>query len=183
MTRLDDLNITYQESKRSERSIDELFSQLESEILGTLYYLRNGSESAALASFDSLRARCEKYAQSGEVDNFRVLIFRIIYNEASSQRKTDWMKLKRRRSSANLSSECPLEDSEGHKKEQSVRDVILQTPFDDRAVFLLRQNGGLTYEQISKTVGESVENVKSRMRRTLTAITAALAPSGASSEA
>ena len=43
-------------------------------------------------------------------------------------------------------------------------------PFEERAVYLLRQNGSLSYQQIAQTTGDSLAGVKSKMRAALAKI-------------
>ena len=45
--------------------------------------------------------------------------------------------------------------------------VFLDFPFHERAVFLLRQNGGLSYEQIARVTGRSLAEVKTLMKDAL----------------
>jgi RNA polymerase sigma-70 factor (ECF subfamily) len=48
-----------------------------------------------------------------------------------------------------------------------VRDAVLVLRSEEREVFLLRQNGELTYEEIADTVDRPVGTVKTQMRSAL----------------
>jgi RNA polymerase sigma factor (sigma-70 family) len=50
---------------------------------------------------------------------------------------------------------------------QQLRETIQHLPPDEKAVFLLRQNGELTYEQIARLDNRPVEVVKEQMRSAL----------------
>jgi RNA polymerase sigma factor (sigma-70 family) len=50
---------------------------------------------------------------------------------------------------------------------QQLREAIQHLPFEEKEVFLLRQNGELTYEQIAQLDNRSVEVIKEQMRSAL----------------
>ena len=50
---------------------------------------------------------------------------------------------------------------------QQLRDVIHALPLEEQTVFLLRQNGELTYEEIAQLHHGSVDGVKEQMRSAL----------------
>ena len=50
---------------------------------------------------------------------------------------------------------------------QQLREAIQHLPSEEKEVFLLRQNGELTYEQIAQLDNRSVEVVKEQMRSAL----------------
>ena len=50
---------------------------------------------------------------------------------------------------------------------QQLREAIQHLPPEEKEVFLLRQNGELTYEQIARRDNRSVEVVKEQMRSAL----------------
>ena len=55
------------------------------------------------------------------------------------------------------------------RKEQidQLRQAVLRLRPKEQEVFLLKQNGNLTYEQIAKTTGMPIGTVKTRMRSAL----------------
>ncbi len=57
-----------------------------------------------------------------------------------------------------------------------IRKALLRLRSEEQAVFLLRQNGELTYEQISESLGIPVGTVKTRMRLALSKLRVALEP-------
>ena len=56
-----------------------------------------------------------------------------------------------------------------------VRTAILTLDPGEQEVFLLRQNGGLTYDEIAESVGAPVGTVKTRMRSALRRLREAVA--------
>ena len=64
---------------------------------------------------------------------------------------------------------------------QQLRAAMLSLPPEDKDVFLLRQNGGLTYEQIARLHDRPVAAVKGQMRSVLRKLRAVLR-GGASGE-
>ena len=55
-----------------------------------------------------------------------------------------------------------------------LREAIRELRSEEQEVFLLRQNGDLTYEQIADTIGIPIGTVKTRMRLALTRLRKAL---------
>ena len=55
-----------------------------------------------------------------------------------------------------------------------LRSAVLELRSEEQEVFLLRQNGELTYEQISESLGVPLGTVKTRMRLALAKLREAL---------
>ena len=150
----------------AERKVDEIFQLYERELLGTLFFLCGGVESATLAVFASLREKCRLEAQTNEISNFRAWIFRSLFNEvADNARKRRKTFDRLEENSAQLSSSEP--DESVFQRYGAVRNAILNLPFNERAVFLLRQNGDLSYEQIAQTINQTTAEVKQMMKSAL----------------
>ena len=64
-----------------------------------------------------------------------------------------------------------------------VRAAIHQLPEVEREVFLLRQNGDLTYEGIAEMLGCPVGTAKTRMRKALLRLRAAIDPTAGAAAA
>lgn len=59
---------------------------------------------------------------------------------------------------------------------EAVRKAVTELREEEREVFLLRQSGEMTYEEIALTVGRPVGTVKTQMRSALQRVKALLAP-------
>ncbi len=55
-----------------------------------------------------------------------------------------------------------------------VREALLQLRPEEQEIFLLRQNGGMTYQQIAQSTSLPVGTVKTRMRLALSKLREAL---------
>ena len=61
----------------------------------------------------------------------------------------------------------PAQSLENREALENLRRAILMLRPDEKEVFLLRQNGDLTYEQIAEIRGSPVGTVKTQMRTAL----------------
>ena len=69
-------------------------------------------------------------------------------------------------------------DLEDEESLRLLRTAIAQLRTDEKEVFLLRQNGNLTYEQIAEIRQAPVGTVKTQMRSALMKLRLALNPDG-----
>jgi RNA polymerase sigma-70 factor (ECF subfamily) len=68
----------------------------------------------------------------------------------------------------------PGQDIEHQESMQRVRKALMQLRPEEQEVFLLRQNGDLTYEQIAEMRNRPVGTVKTQMRSALAKLRQAL---------
>jgi RNA polymerase sigma-70 factor (ECF subfamily) len=113
--------------------------------------------------------------QLPEVQNLRAWIFRVGLNAARDLQRSAW----KRRVKPLLGGELmpPLEtpapgtnpglELEERESLQRLRDALLHLRPEEKEVFLLRQNGELTYEQIAEVANRPVGTVKTQMRAAL----------------
>ena len=59
---------------------------------------------------------------------------------------------------------CPVKSAEDREAEERLRRAMLELRPKEQKVFLLRQNSGLTYEEIAKLRCSPVGTVKTQMR-------------------
>lgn len=165
-----------------DRKLDDVFDRYRSEIQGTLFYLYNASENAATEAYDELRRQCSRKYANSEIGDLRVWVFRVLYNIAYDA--VGGVKPKRRRNHSGASGTQPMKSDESaapdggdETVEESLnvflRDTLLALSFNCRAVFLLRQNGALSYEQIARTTGASLDDVKLLMKESVMALVSA----------
>lgn len=156
---------------QSHERLEEVFSSLESELLGTLYYLIGNMEDARDALQDAF-IRCWKHKEEiPQIENLKGWVFRITYNIGRDARKTAWKRRKKPfpEDEALLMAREANPDAEMTHQEQValVRRALLDLSDDEKDVFLLRENGELTYEDIAETLKIPVGTAKTRMKRAI----------------
>jgi RNA polymerase sigma factor (sigma-70 family) len=156
-----------QQSADSRQRLESLFADAHREILGTLFYVVGNMEDAHDALQETFLKCWRHRDQLDEIENLRAWVFRIAVNTGRDCRKTAW---NRRRQPIleevvmSSTSDCP--DQALIRGEEAIRlqQAVLQLRAEEQEVFLLRQNGALTYEQIAETTSIPLGTVKTRMR-------------------
>ena len=119
--------------------------------------------------------------------NLRAWIFRVGLNTAKDVRRSAW-----HRKSRPLAGEEFMQAVEGPEPGSNLderdrlvrlRQAIADLRPDEQEVFLLRQNGDLTYEQIAELRNAPVGTVKTQMRAALMKLKKALNPEGSEPDA
>lgn len=155
----------------AERKLEDVFTRFEPELLGTLQHLLGNADDARDALQDGF-VRCWKKRDAlDEIANLRAWVFRVAYNVGLDLLKSGW----RRRRKAVAVEEIEPTATDGEPEERALererlaalRDAIRRLEGKEKDVFLLRQNGALTYEQIAQATGLPLGTVKTAMRRAL----------------
>lgn len=155
----------------AERKLEDVFTRFEPELLGTLQHLLGNADDARDALQDGF-VRCWKKRDAlDEIANLRAWVFRVAYNVGLDLLKSGW----RRRRKAVAVEEIEPTARDGEPEERALererlaalRDAIRRLEGKEKDVFLLRQNGALTYEQIAQATGLPLGTVKTAMRRAL----------------
>lgn len=155
----------------AERKLEDVFTRFEPELLGTLQHLLGNADDARDALQDGF-VRCWKKRDAlDEIANLRAWVFRVAYNVGLDLLKSGW----RRRRKAVAVEELEPAARDGEPEERTLererlaalRDAIRRLEGKEKDVFLLRQNGALTYEQIAQATGLPIGTVKTAMRRAL----------------
>jgi RNA polymerase sigma factor (sigma-70 family) len=161
--------------------LEEAFAQHQGELLGTLYYLVGNLEDARDALQEAFVKCWRRREQLSEIENLKAWIFQVAVNTGRDLRSTAW---RRRRMPLAGDEEMATADTGGpaagleHREQlEQVRQALHQLRPEEQEVFLLRQNGALTYEQIATTIGIPLGTVKTRMRLALGKLRTALGPS------
>ncbi len=147
--------------------LESLFDDARGEILGTLFYLVGNMEDARDALQETFLKCWRKRDQIGDIVNLKAWVFRVALNTGRDFRKTAW---NRRRESIVedavmvSTSESPDAGLMRDEELRKLRDAVLQLRPEEQEVFLLRQNGELTYEQIADSISLPIGTVKTRMR-------------------
>jgi RNA polymerase sigma-70 factor (ECF subfamily) len=151
--------------------LTEAFARHQAEILGTLFYLVGNVEDARDALQETF-IKCWRHRDDlGRIANLKAWIFRIALNTGRDLRGAAW---RRRRvalpgdGSMLVSPHAgPPDDLVRDEQLHSLRLAVLALRAEEQEVFLLRQNGEMTYDEIALAVGIPVGTVKTRMRLAL----------------
>jgi RNA polymerase sigma-70 factor (ECF subfamily) len=160
-------------------SLEEAFARWQDELLGTLYYLVGNREDARDALQETFVKCWRNQDALGGVENLKARIFRVALNTGRDARSSAW---RRRRqalveggSMLAANQHSPQREIEHAEELSRVRRALFQLRPEEQEVFLLRQNGELTYEAIAEVVGIPLGTVKTRMRLAITKLRIALA--------
>jgi RNA polymerase sigma-70 factor (ECF subfamily) len=162
-----------------ERLVADVFRCAHGELLGTLYYLVGNLEDARDALQEAF-IKCWRNCDRAEVRDVKAWVFKIALNTGRDMRRAAWSRRRQplaEEAAAMLTSATPSPDVALLQQEQLelLRKAILTLRPEEREVFLLRQNGALTYEQIAETTAAPLATVKSRMRSAVHKLHGALA--------
>lgn len=156
----------------ADRRLDDVFEQYKAELTGTIYFLYSASESASKTAYEKLRRRCSRNYANSRIGDIRSWVFRVLYTLAFET--VGNVKPKRRKivADAELSSilDVATENSDEANSRARIlflRNVFLDLSFNERAVFLLRQNGDLSYDEIARTTGLAFDLVQSLMKKVI----------------
>ena len=147
------------------------FNDLRDELVSTLCYVLGNQEDAQDVAQEAF-LRCWRTQESlADVQNLRAWIFRVGLNAAKDLQRSAW----RRRVKPLLGADVmPIVDAatptQGLEEQETLgqlRSALMHLRDEEKEVFLLRQNGDLTYEQIAQIHDRPVGTVKTQMRSAL----------------
>jgi RNA polymerase sigma-70 factor (ECF subfamily) len=147
------------------------FNEIRAELVSTLFFVLGNHDDAQDAAQDAFLKCWRARAQLPEVRNVRAWIFRVGLNAAKDLQRSAW----RRRakplteavsldSATEPSAATTLEEKEALER---LRAALVELRAEEKAVFLLRQNGDLTYEEIAELRRCPIGTVKTQMRTAL----------------
>ena len=161
------------------QQLEQAFARWQGELVGTLYYLVGNIEDARDALQEAFVKAWKQRHQVAEVQNLKAWIFRIALNTGRDLRESAWRRRKQAlpEDDGLLATRAvgPLEEMALHEEQQALRAAIANLREEEQEVFLLRQNGELTYEEIAEALKIPVGTVKTRMRLAITKLRAAVA--------
>jgi RNA polymerase sigma-70 factor (ECF subfamily) len=144
------------------------FTELRDELVSTLWFILGNPEDAQDMA-QEVFLRCWRAKDGlGEVRDLRAWIFRVGLNAAKDLQRSAW-----RRRVRPLFGENIMQLADGTAPDQAVvdeesvtrlRQALLNLRPEEKEIFLLRQNGELTYEQIAHMRNCPVGTVKTQMR-------------------
>ena len=168
-----------------ENGLVELFNRIRDELVSTLLYLLGNADDAQDAAQEAFLKCWRARHTLGDVQNLRAWIFRVGLNAAKDFQRSAWNRKSRPLPEDDF---MPArEDQTGQSLEdrealERLREAIALLRPEEREVFLLRQNGDLTYEQIAEIRSAPVGTVKTQMRAALQKLRKVLNPDPADDE-
>ncbi|SRR5258708_3480085 len=147
------------------------FSELRDELVSTLWFVLGNQEDAQDVAQEAF-LRCWR-TQEGlpEVQNLRAWIFRVGLNAAKDLQRSAWRRRVKPLLGADamptLNNVSPTSIVEDQEALAQLRQALLHLRPEEKEVFLLRQNGELTYEQIAELHNRPVGTIKTQMRSAL----------------
>jgi RNA polymerase sigma-70 factor (ECF subfamily) len=147
------------------------FNELRDDLVSTLWFVLGNQEDAQDAAQEAFLKCWRAQASLGQVHNLRAWIFRVGLNAAKDLRRSAWHRRAKPLRGEDVMLAGPeaapgrgLEDQETLER---LRQAILSLREEEKEVFLLRQNGELTYEQIAEIRHSPVGTIKTQMRSAL----------------
>jgi len=147
------------------------FNDLRDELVSTLYYVLGNREDAQDAAQDAFM-KCWRAQESlKDVRNMRAWIFRVGLNVARDLQRSTWYRRSKQFAGEETvlsgSGTGPEEHAERSETMDRLRHAIMQLRPEEKEVFLLRQNGDLTFEEIAELRRVPLGTVKTQMRSAL----------------
>jgi RNA polymerase sigma-70 factor (ECF subfamily) len=148
-----------------------VFNEVRAELVSTLVFVLGNHDDAQDVAQDAF-LKCWRTQESlADVQNIRAWIFRVGLNAAKDLQRNAW-----RRRAKPLGNTAPPEeigapsaDDLLQEKEilANLRQAMYHLRPEEKEVFLLRQNGDLTYEEIAEMRRTPVGTIKTQMRSAL----------------
>ena len=163
-----------------------MFNLVRDELVSTLLYLLGNADDAQDAAQEAFLKCWRARASVPDVQNLRAWIFRVGLNAAKDYQRSAWNRKSRPLPEEDLMiptrDETPGQAVEDQEALDLLRQAITQLRQDEKEVFLLRQNGDLTYEQIAEIRNAPVGTVKTQMRTALIKLRKVLNPLGSAEQ-
>lgn len=157
-----------------------LFNQLRDELVSTLMYVLGNVDDAQDAAQEAFLKCWRARHTMGEVQNLRAWVFRVGLNAAKDFRRSAWHRRSRPLPEDDLMlpahEEAAGQTLEDRETVDRLRVALSDLRPEEKEVFLLRQNGELTYEQIAEMRNAPVGTVKTQMRAALQKLRKVLNP-------
>jgi len=159
-----------------------VFNEMRDELVSTLWYMLGSQDDAQDVAQEAF-LRCWRTQDNVPgIQNLRAWIFRVGLNAAKDLQRSAW----RRKVKPFLGTEAmPMMDAitpgqalEDQESLTRVRQALHDLRPEEKEVFLLRQNGEMTYEQIADLHNRPVGTVKTQMRSALQKLRKVLACEG-----
>ncbi len=148
-----------------------LFNDIRQELVGTLYYMLGRHEDALDAAQETFIKCWRNREHLHEVENWRAWVFRVALNTATDLQRSAWRRRAKPLPEVEMmhmtTNSSPSQLVEEQEQMQRLRVALHQLRDEEKEVFLLRQNGDLTYDEIAQLRNMPVGTVKTQMRSAL----------------
>ena len=167
-------------SQTPEDALVVMFNEVRDELISTLLYMLGNPEDAQDAAQEAFYKCWRARHILPDVQNLRAWIFRVGLNAAKDFQRSAWNRKSRPLPEDDLM--IPVRDDDpgqALEKQETVerlRAAIANLRPEEQEVYLLRENGELTYEQIAEIRGAPVGTVKTQMRSALQKLRKVLNP-------
>ena len=156
------------------------FNELRDELISTLWFVLGNQEDAQDVAQEAF-LRCWRTQESlPEVRNLKAWIFRVGLNAARDVQRSAWRRRVKTLNGAEIMPTVedvpPGQALDEQDTLRKLREALMYLRPEEKEVFLLRQNGELTYEQIAELRDRPVGTVKTQMRSALQKLRAVLDP-------
>lgn len=157
-----------------------MFNQIRDELVSSLMYLLGNADDAQDAAQEAF-LKCWRARETiADVQNLRAWIFRVGLNTAKDFQRSAWNRRSRPLPEDEIMlpgrDDAPGQGIEDRETLARLREAIAGLRPEEKEVFLLRQNGELTYEQIAESRNAPVGTVKTQMRSALIKLRKVLNP-------
>jgi RNA polymerase sigma-70 factor (ECF subfamily) len=147
------------------------FNELRDELVSTLWFILGNREDAQDTAQEAFLKCWRAQATLKDVRDLRAWIFRVGLNAAKDLQRSAWHRRAKLLSGEEVMfaghEDDPGNVLENQESQDRLRRAIRNLRPDEQEVFLLRQNGDLTYEQIADIRQSPVGTVKTQMRSAL----------------
>lgn len=161
------------------------FNALRDELVSTLLYVLGNRDDALDAAQEAFLKCWRARDTAATVQNIRAWIFRVGLNTAKDMQRSAWSRRVKplvaeeiMMAATDIAPDAALEDRETVDR---LKAALTELRPDEKEVFLLRQNGDLTYEEIAAIRKAPVGTVKTQMRAALMKLRKVLVPADAES--
>jgi RNA polymerase sigma-70 factor, ECF subfamily len=144
------------------------FNAVRTELVSSLAFLLGNHDDAQDAAQEAF-LKCWRIRDDlPDVQNLKAWIFRIGINAAKDLQRNAWRRRARPLSShpkgMDTTAFAPDKVAQENEDRERLRQAILDLRPEEKEVYLLRQNGSLTYEEIAEMRRSPVGTVKTQMR-------------------
>lgn len=152
----------------AEDAFVEAFNEVRAELVSTLYFMLGNHADAQDVAQDAFLKCWRSREGLGEIRNLRAWIFRVGLNAAKDLQRNAWRRKAKNLPDGDLAEAAfeldPAASLEEQERLDRLREELAKLRPEEQEVFLLRQNGGLTYEEIARIRRCPIGTVKTQMR-------------------